>query len=140
MNNPERRRRADFPHTTPATTNDPGEPPHPVFDREEGDARSEFAPKPRPDEERGDTVSLPDAFADKTANTLDIATATIIQRIEGIEERCRRIKSAITNDVAHVKRQIHATIELATRAEQLAHSIDRELDAIVQERKTKLGA
>ena len=74
-------------------------------------------------------------FAVTTANKLDIASNRILDRINGIRERCDRIEQAVMNDFNFAKLQIHATINLGSRAETLVQIIDNELTSMVAERK-----
>lgn len=151
MNDEPRRVRASIPHATLAgnltgnARRDPlqaneqmgsdGYPdsPGPVdLDPPNGEAHDAATPVLSP-ATRDPARNLPDAFAEKTANTLDMATANILERIRGIKTRCEKIETALTREADITKQRIRATVQFASRAEELAGKIDAELDAIVVE-------
>lgn len=81
------------------------------------------------------TKTLPESLADRTANILDIATASNVERIDVMISRLQDVRSALVKENTEVKLRIHASIELASRTEKLVNSIDSEFSLLLADRK-----
>lgn len=91
--------------------------------------------QPEEDAPRAIPQDRAEAFANKTAGTLDEAGASILERVRAVRDRCDMIERAVTDDIQNTKRQIFATLALAQSADRLTQRIDRELDEIIAERQ-----
>lgn len=79
--------------------------------------------------------SLPDALADKTANVLDMATASNVARIDKMISRLQDVRQALIDETALTKTRIHANIALATDVEQMVIGVELQFAEVLKDRK-----